>query len=331
MCTASGSVETSRGTMMRLADPLMFAPRYSMCPARCQAGPSGPSALGLNGQHRGQVFGRSRCGSFEAEAITAPDTASTTPAAGTPLGTGRSRSPAATRRARSDPPFRLDRKMALTFEKRRDRKSPHCKHSSVYGKLQAAALRGSPSRGGESRRMSSVAKVFQVLEAVVSHQARGLAYSEVVAETRLPKATAHRLLKSLASLGYLRFEAEAGRYFGDLKLSALGSAVTSHFDLKRYVRPYLLRLQADTAHTSNLGVLSGDAGVYLDKVESTKAFGIKLYSEIGKRFPLHCTAMGKVLLAGMPPAERRKLVARRLESFTPHTITSPVALDRELR
>jgi DNA-binding IclR family transcriptional regulator len=178
--------------------------------------------------------------------------------------------------------------------------------------------------------MSSVAKVFQVLEAVVSHQARGLAYSEVVAETRLPKATAHRLLKSLASLGYLRFEPEAGRYFGDLKLSALGSAVTSHFELKRYVRPYLLQLQADTGHASNLGVLSGDAGVYLDKVESDKAFGIKLYSEIGKRFPLHCTAMGKVLLAWMPPAERRRIVARRLETFTPYTITDAAALDRAL-
>lgn len=179
--------------------------------------------------------------------------------------------------------------------------------------------------------MSSVAKVFQILEAVVSHQAQGLAYSEVVAQTQLPKATAHRVLKSLASMGYLRFDAEAGRYFGDLKLAALGSAVTSHFDLQRYVRPYLLQLRADTTHTCNLGVLSGDAGVYLDKLESTRAFGIKLYSEIGKRFPLHCTGMGKTLLAGMPSAERRKILARRLEAFTPHTITDPDALERELR
>jgi DNA-binding IclR family transcriptional regulator len=179
--------------------------------------------------------------------------------------------------------------------------------------------------------VSSVTKVFQILEAIVAHQERGLAYSEVVAETQLPKATAHRVLKSLAGMGYLRFDAEAGRYFGDLKLAALGSAVTSHFDLKRYVRAHLLQLQANTKHTCNLGVLSGDAGVYLDKLEGSEAFGIKLYSEIGKRFPLHCTAMGKVLLAGMQPAERRKVVAQRLEAFTPHTITDPARLDRELR
>jgi IclR family transcriptional regulator, KDG regulon repressor len=179
-------------------------------------------------------------------------------------------------------------------------------------------------------RMSSVAKVFQILETVVAHQERGLAYSEVVARTRLPKATAHRVLKTLAAMGYLRFDREAARYFGDLKLAALGSAVTSHFDLKQYVRPHLLKLQVETKHTCNLGVLSGDAGVYLDKVEPPKAFGIKLYSDIGKRFPLHCTGMGKLLLAGMEAAEARRVMARGLEAFTPHTLTKPGALRREL-
>jgi DNA-binding IclR family transcriptional regulator len=178
--------------------------------------------------------------------------------------------------------------------------------------------------------MSSVAKVFRILETIVSHQERGLAYSEVVAETHLPKATTHRVLKSLVEMGYVRFNAEAGRYSGDLKLALLGSAVTSHFTLKDYVRPHLRALQAETGHTCNLGVLDGDAGVYLDKLESPEAFRVRLYSDIGKRFPLHCTGMGKILLAGMRPAEAKKLLARRLEVFTPHTMTDPAALAREL-
>ena len=178
--------------------------------------------------------------------------------------------------------------------------------------------------------MSSVAKVFRILETVVSHQGRGLAYSEVVARTEIPKATAHRVLKSLVQMGYLRFDAEAARYFGDLKLASLGSAVTASFDLKGYVRPYLCKLQAETTHTCNLGVLSGNVGVYLDKIESAEAFGIKLYSEIGKRFPLHCTGMGKILLAGMEPAEVQRALAGGLKAYTPHTITKPGALKREL-
>jgi len=178
--------------------------------------------------------------------------------------------------------------------------------------------------------VSSLGKAFQILETVVAHQERGLSYSEVVAETRLPKASTHRLLKAFVLLGYLRFDAEAGRYFGDLKLAALGSAVTSHFDLKGYVRPSLVALQAETGHTCNLGVLDGDVGVFLDKIESSEAFGVKLYSAIGKRFPLHCTAMGKLLLAGMDPAARRRILARRLAAFTPWTITRSRALAQEL-
>jgi DNA-binding IclR family transcriptional regulator len=178
--------------------------------------------------------------------------------------------------------------------------------------------------------MSSVAKVFGILETIVAHQARGLAYSEVVAKTQVPKATAHRLLKSLVRLGYLRFNSETGRYFGHLKLATLGSAVISHFDLTGFVRPHLVKLQAATHHTCNLGILNGDVGIYLDKLELPEAFGIKLYSAIGKPFPLHCTGMGKVLLAGLPPARRRRLLARRLEVYTTNTITDPALLSKEL-
>jgi DNA-binding IclR family transcriptional regulator len=179
--------------------------------------------------------------------------------------------------------------------------------------------------------MSGIAKAFSILETIVAHQERGLSYSEVVTRTGLPKASAHRALKSLVQLGYLRFDPEASRYFGDLRLASLGSAVTSNFDLKGYVRPHLVVLQAETGYTCNLGVLDGDAGVYLDKLEASEVFGFKLYSAIGKRFPLHCTGMGKVLLAGMPPAPRKRALTRRLDTYTPHTITEPAALGRELR
>ncbi len=179
--------------------------------------------------------------------------------------------------------------------------------------------------------MSTVAKVFRILEEVVSQQERGLSYSEVVQRTQLPKASAHRVLKSLLETGYLRFDPEAGRYFGDLKLSFLGAEVTSHFDLARYVRPHLLRLHVETRHTCHLGVRNGRVGVYLDKIESAASFGFKLYSEIGKRFPLHCTALGKVLLAAVQGPGRAALLGGRLPAFTPHTVTDARRLERELR
>ncbi len=179
--------------------------------------------------------------------------------------------------------------------------------------------------------MNSVAKIFQILETVAAHQKRGLTYSEVVARTHLAKATAHRFLKSLVALGYLRFDREAGRYFGDLKLAVLGSAVTSHFDLKEYVRPYLQKLHADTRQTCHLGVRNGKVGVYVEKLESPEGFGFKLFSAVGKSFPLHCTAMGKILLAGLGPGQRTRLLPGKLTPYTLNTITSRAVLAKELQ
>lgn len=179
--------------------------------------------------------------------------------------------------------------------------------------------------------MSTVEKAFQIIEQVVSHQERGLLFSGVVSKTALPKASTHRILKSLVRLGYLRFEEETGRYFGDLKLSFLGSEVTSHFDLKHYVRPHLLRLQAQTKHPCHLGIRSGNVGVYLDKIESPTPFGIKLFSDVGRSFPLHCTAMGKVLLAFLDPKKRKGILPAKLAPLTLNTITDRAALERELK
>ena len=66
-----------------------------------------------------------------------------------------------------------------------------------------------------------------------------------------------------------------------------------------------------------------------DKIEPTD-FGIRLHSEIGKRFPLHCTAMGKVLLAYSDAATIRTITRRKLKRYTANTITDPKALRLEL-
>ena len=185
--------------------------------------------------------------------------------------------------------------------------------------------------GASDLAMSTVEKVFQIIEQVVSHQEKGLSFSGVVSRTNFPKASTHRILKSLVGMGYLRFDDEIGRYFGGLKLSFLGSEVTAHFDLKQYVRPQLLKLQAETKHPCHLGIRSGNVGVYLDKIESSRPFGIKLFSDVGRSFPLHCTAMGKVLLAALDPRKRKEILSGKLEPFTLKTITDPAILERELK
>ena len=177
--------------------------------------------------------------------------------------------------------------------------------------------------------MNTLTKAFKIIEEIVFHQDRGLAFSEIVSRTNIPKASVHRILRSLVEMGYLRKEPDTGRYRGDLKLSALGSEVTAHFDVKSYVRPHLMTLHTDTNHTCHLGIRNGNVGIYLDKIES-RDYGIKLFSEVGRSFPLHCTAMGKVLLALMDTEERTEILGGGLESFTSQTITDPAVLEGEL-
>ena len=177
--------------------------------------------------------------------------------------------------------------------------------------------------------MNPLNKVFSIIETIVAGQDKGVTYSEIVAALNLPKSSVHRILKDLIELGYLSFNPETKRYFGSLRLAALGAEVMSNFQLREHVRPHLLELHRETDHTTNLGILDGTMGVFVDKIES-KDFGIKLFSEIGKTFPLHCTGLGKTLLAFSSDDAVVKLLEAPLEAITEKTITDPEVFKREL-
>lgn len=178
--------------------------------------------------------------------------------------------------------------------------------------------------------MSTLQKAFNIVETVVSHQAAGMTFAEIVAATGTPKASAHRILKEMVAMGMLTFAPQTARYRGSLKLASLGSEVTNNFDLRVLVHPHLQALHTATRHTANLGVRDGDAGIFIDKIEA-QDYGIKLFSAVGKRFPLYCTAMGKVMLAYLEREEQDAMIGTRLERFTPNTITDQADLRTELK
>lgn len=177
--------------------------------------------------------------------------------------------------------------------------------------------------------MNPLSKVFSIIEKVVEGQADGVTYSEIVAVLDLPKSTVHRILKDLTELGYLNFNPETKKYFGSLPLAGLGAEVMAHFKLRDHIHPHLLEIHRETDHTTNAGVLDGTVGVFIDKIES-RDFGIKLFSEIGKTFPLHCTGLGKALLAFSTDDTLSRLLESPLEVMTEKTITDPELFKREL-
>lgn len=176
--------------------------------------------------------------------------------------------------------------------------------------------------------MSALTKGFRILE-VITGTGRGLAFSEIVDATAIPKASVHRLLRELVDLSALAYDETTRRYQGGLFLAELGASVTANYDIRRIARPHLEDLQLMTGNVATLGIRDREKGIYLDKIEPT-GFVIRLHSEVGKSFPLHCTAMGKVLLAHSDAATIRRIARRKLKLYTANTITDGKTLRKEL-
>ncbi len=177
--------------------------------------------------------------------------------------------------------------------------------------------------------MGAIQNGFQIVNVVVAAGGEGLPFARIVDKTGLPKASVHRLLKDLVDVSALVFEPVTRRYSGGLQIARLGAQLLSDYDLRRIAHPHLIALHKQTGHVATLGILANEAGIYIDKIEG-RDFGIRLHSEIGKPFPLHCTGMGKVLLAGAPRDLQKRLTSRKLDGFTDNTITNGAALRREL-
>jgi len=177
--------------------------------------------------------------------------------------------------------------------------------------------------------VSSTRKSFRLIEAVVGAGSSGTTFSDAVRKSGVPKSTAHRLLNELTDMGALRFDADSKTYSGGLLLARLGSAVAAGYDLRKVVRPHLEALHEKTGHITTLGIRDGRHGIYLDKVESGD-FGIRLHSEIGKAFPLHCTGIGKVLLSAVDKEELTTILRGKLDAMTKNTITSKTQLRASL-
>ena len=152
----------------------------------------------------------------------------------------------------------------------------------------------------------------------------------LVEETGLPKPTLHRMLQQLEGAGLLRREGD-GRHYGiGTRLRRLAENLLlndSHHGARHAVLRHLVE---EIGESCNLTALSGSEVVYLDRVET--AAPLRFYLHPGSRVPVHCSASGKVFLAQMTPAQRRRLLAHApLEAYTPKTLTDLEQLEREVK
>ena len=174
----------------------------------------------------------------------------------------------------------------------------------------------------------SVVKAFDLLDHFTLHHPTW-GVRELAQYTGQNKSTIYRMLATLESLGVLRKEQRTDRYTLGLKLFELGHRVQIQQALVHQTHPALQQVAANIAETVHLGILRSGSVFMVDKVESPK--GLKLTSTVGAYSPLHCTSLGKILLAYQPVEVRKSLLSRlELLPHTPNTITRKRALQTHL-
>ena len=177
-----------------------------------------------------------------------------------------------------------------------------------------------------AKTISAVSRAFIIVEKLSLVSNSNL--EELARATRLAKPTVYRFLLTLRELGYVRKD-DADRWFLTMKLFSVGSKTLDHIELPTVARPIAQALSADLGETVHMGILDENEALYILKIESK--FNIRMYSRVGKKIPLYCTAIGKTLLADMDDEQRTAAIAGlKLVPFTPNTIRSAAALEIEL-
>ncbi|WP_178024397.1 IclR family transcriptional regulator [uncultured Paenibacillus sp.] len=176
--------------------------------------------------------------------------------------------------------------------------------------------------------IQSVERALMILDLFDEHTTE-LKITEISGRMELHKSTVHSLLKTLQEYAYIDQNQENGKYRLGLKLAERGNLVISNIDIRKAAHQYLVDLAAKTGQTVHLGILDGREGVYIDKVDGEQS--IIRYSRIGRRLPLHSTAIGKVLLAYQEPHEMTRLLqGYPYQQQTASTITNEAVLRKEI-
>ena len=178
--------------------------------------------------------------------------------------------------------------------------------------------------------IQSLERAFSILELfVVDNTPLGIrAISDQVG---LHKSTCFGLVNTLEQLGYLAQDKSGGKYHLGLKTLVLGQAYLKSQDIRQQAAPAMKSLiSLAQEYTVHLVVKEKNHVVYIDKCEGPQAMVI-VASSIGQRAVLHCTAVGKAVLAFVDREEQQKALSVPLKSYTPYTQTDPVQLADTLR
>jgi DNA-binding IclR family transcriptional regulator len=180
--------------------------------------------------------------------------------------------------------------------------------------------------GNTSTPGASVASRLLAVLATFDERHRSLTLSEMAVRAGLPVATAHRLAAELVAGAALQRRADGRFEVGRLIWSA-GLLAPVEGRLRQVAEPFLHDVYAATLATVHLAVRDGSEVLYLERMMGRAS--VPIVSTVGSRLPMHCTGVGKVLLAHAPRDVQQHVFAH-LTRITPYTVVAPAVLSRQL-
>lgn len=170
-------------------------------------------------------------------------------------------------------------------------------------------------------------KALKLLEAI-AWKKHDVTLTEIARELALPKTTAFRYLQTLAAAGFVRHDVRNDRYGVGPRVRMFAQTEISLAHLRKRATPYLEGLAQRFKATTNLAVSSGVDIVYVEVERGNRLLPMR--ARVGEHQPLHSTALGKAILAFLPPGEQAAVLDAPLAEMTVRTIQSTAALRRQL-
>jgi IclR family KDG regulon transcriptional repressor len=176
--------------------------------------------------------------------------------------------------------------------------------------------------------VQSLGRAFAIMEEIARNR-DGIGLAELSKRVGLHNSTTFHLVKTLVTLGYVRQLKDSKRYRIGRPLFALAASALDEVEMASLATPVLEALSRETGEAAHFSVRMGDAVVVLARTSGPGAF--QLTDRVGVVRPAHCTALGKMMLAGLAPEQLERFAASaEFKAYTPNSITRADQLRREI-
>lgn len=168
--------------------------------------------------------------------------------------------------------------------------------------------------------VKSVSRALDIIT-LVSLKKGGLGVTEIANQIDINKSSVYRILSTLVQYGYVEQDNETGKYKLGYTFLDISSKLLESIDLRAEARMFLQELENETNEVIHLVVYDQGEVVYIEKLDGNET--LRMHSKVGKRAPMHCTSVGKAILAHLPSSVVLDILDRKgLPMHTDKTITN---------